>query len=1048
VSAQQSATPETHQDDDPLSALRTRIADYGATGQSQLILGAKPLNEADAALAAVDWADTDAGADAASTAEVTAALLAIFHRQRAGLLDGADRIRELGMAAAPLIVARGAGADGVEQPSFPVKLSRAWHGVGMRLLGYAERTAEPDTAVKAVRALQNCVAQTGTHDLDRADYISNLGAAYSCYFEYTGDRIALTAAIGAYRRARALAAAGQENYPVYCSNLGAALMERFELSGYDADLDEAIDAQSTAVAATRTSPERAFYLSNLGASHTTRFERTGDAESLDLAIEALQRAVAESPADDPDLATREANLGRVRVRRYEQTADTDTLFAAIASLGAAAEATEPGDPDYPPRLSNLAGAFIYLFERTGDLDSLDMAIEALQEATSRPHRLRATHLTNLGTAHQRRFNKTRDPASADAAIATYAQALRGTPPGDPSRAGLLSNLGNARLRRGRPGDLEQAIAELDMSVRTAPADDPDRTMFLANRADALAARFERGGDTADLAAALRDYTDAADGPSPALNRARAALSRGRLAASVDPGRGDALDGFAQAIGLIDQVIWRGLSRLDGERLLREFAGAASDAAACAIAVGDVELAVELLEQGRGVLLGQALDTHASYDTLLKNHSVRAAELADRFVRLQHALERPELPRSLSEPRVNTAVLADGERFIALARERDEVLAAIRKLPGYADFPRARALDAAAVAAEGPVVAVNVSRYRCDALAITPTGVELIELPRLTADQTARVAKRFLRLVRRIRALPQLSPAEHRRTEGGLREILAWLWDTVAGPVLDQLGLERSEERWPRLWWCPTGALGLLPLHCAQRYDPTLLADDGVMDRVAASYTPTVRALLVGRARPAAGPETRGLLAVAMPRTPGKPLLRGTEAEIAAVGETLIPAETLLSDAATTPSVTAGLRDHRWLHYIGHSAQNLRDPGAAALFLHDRALTMREIAALHLEHAEFAYLSSCESTLGAIALPDEALHLAGALVMAGYRQVIATSWSIRDDAAVHIAGAVYRGLAPGGIFDPAGVGVVLHRTLREIRATQPLLVSAAYSHTGP
>jgi tetratricopeptide (TPR) repeat protein len=1047
----------------PVSALRARVLDYTTTGQPHRILGAESLTAADAALAALDWSALARGTDASGDFWSTVVLIAAFHRHRAALLSGPEQLDEQLMAGDLLAAAHSTAPGGMSEAlershaagfpaqSRPARLSRAWYGLGVRVLDHAERTTDPDTVARAAHLFQHCEPAARPGDPHRAVYACNLGTAYMRYFEYTGDRVALTAAVGAFRCARDLTPIGHRNHPAYCSNLGAALAERFDASDRAADLDEAIDAQTTAVDAARGHPDQAFYLSNLGASYTTRFERTADADSLDRAIEALQAAVAATGPDDPDLATREANLGRVRLCRYEQTADTDTLFAAIAALGAAAGATEPGDPDYPPRLSNLAGAFIHLSDRTGDVTSLDLAIEALEEATARPHRLRATHLTNLGTAHQRRARKTGDPASADAAIEAYEQGLGLTAPDDPDRAGRLSNLGNSHLRRAGAGDLERALARLDEAVQAVPADHPDRTAFLTNRADAYAARFTRHADTADLAAALRDYRDAADGPAPALSRARAALRAGRLAASVDPGRNEALDGFAQAIDLVDQVVWRGLSRLDAERLLREFSGAASDAAACAIARGGrdnagggPEQALELLERGRGILLGQSLDTRAAYDTLRAEHP----GLAQRFATVQQALERPELTRSLSEPHPTTAAMADGERFVALAREREEILAAIQKLPGYGGFPRADPVDGPKAAAAGPVVVVNVSRYRCDALAVTAAGVELIELPRLTADGTARVADGFLKLVRRIRVVSELSPAERRRLESRLREILAWLWDTIAKPVLDHLGLGRRAGQWPRLWWCPTGRLALLPLHCAQRYDPALLTDDGVMDRVAASYTPTLRALVSGRIRLSPDTAADGLLAVAMAQTPGKPSLPGTAAELKAVGATLTPADTLAAERATKHAVISRLREHRWLHYIGHSAQNLQDPGGGALFLQDGPLTMREIAAIHLEHAEFAFLSSCESTLGTTVLPDEMLHLAGALGMAGYRHVIATSWSIRDDMAPRVAGEIYRRLTEGGVFDPAEAGTALHRTLRQIMATQPLLVSAAYSHTGP
>ncbi|MFD8818843.1 hypothetical protein ACFV23_47025, partial [Streptomyces sp. NPDC059627] len=98
-------------------------------------------------------------------------------------------------------------------------------------------------------------------------------------------------------------------------------------------------------------------------------------------------------------------------------------------------------------------------------------------------------------------------------------------------------------------------------------------------------------------------------------RARAALYRGRLAAAVDPRRADAVDGYRDAVGLLEALAWFGLGRLDQERLLREFSGVAGEAAACAIEQGRHELALELLEQGRGVLLAQAVGGRGGHDLL-------------------------------------------------------------------------------------------------------------------------------------------------------------------------------------------------------------------------------------------------------------------------------------------------------------------------------------------------------------------------------------------------------------------------------------------------
>ena len=81
------------------------------------------------------------------------------------------------------------------------------------------------------------------------------------------------------------------------------------------------------------------------------------------------------------------------------------------------------------------------------------------------------------------------------------------------------------------------------------------------------------------------------------------------------------------------MTWRGLSRTDQERQLSEFSGVSSDAAAAPIGTGHPELAVELLEQGRTVLLSQLLDTRSD---LTAPHETWP-DLAGRFAEIRAAL---------------------------------------------------------------------------------------------------------------------------------------------------------------------------------------------------------------------------------------------------------------------------------------------------------------------------------------------------------------------------------------------------------------------------
>ena len=99
----------------------------------------------------------------------------------------------------------------------------------------------------------------------------------------------------------------------------------------------------------------------------------------------------------------------------------------------------------------------------------------------------------------------------------------------------------------------------------------------------------------------------------------------------------------------------------------------------------------------------------------------------------------------------------------------------------------------------------------------------------------------------------------RDLEATLSQVLEWLWDTVAEPVLAALGFDDAPEEgqpWPRLWWCPTGLLTLFPLHAAGYHGTADGHARSVLDRVVSSYTPE-------RSRHWPGPTARAR----RPRTP-------------------------------------------------------------------------------------------------------------------------------------------------------------------------------------
>ena len=240
--------------------------------------------------------------------------------------------------------------------------------------------------------------------------------------------------------------------------------------------------------------------------------------------------------------------------------------------------------------------------------------------------------------------------------------------------------------------------------------------------------------------------------------------------------------------------------------------------------------------------------------------------------------------------------------------------------------------------------------------------------------------------------PQVGSDERIGAQDTLSAVLEWLWDVAAGPILDKLGYQhtpatKDKEAWPRVWWVPSGLLGLLPLHAAG-YHRRPPGPNGnrrtVMDRVISSYTPTVRALGYAREATTASAPTERALIVAMPTTPGIDSPLYYVADEAELVRQRLPGATLLIEnppatahLPTKATVLAHLGACAIAHFACHGHSHPSDPSQSLLLLHDHdtdPLTVASLAPIRLDHARLAYLSACRTAFSsATKLIDEAIH---------------------------------------------------------------------------
>ena len=152
----------------------------------------------------------------------------------------------------------------------------------------------------------------------------------------------------------------------------------------------------------------------------------------------------------------------------------------------------------------------------------------------------------------------------------------------------------------------------------------------------------------------------------------------------------------------------------------------------------------------------------------------------------------------------------------------------------------------------------MSGFGSHALILTGGGVlDPVPLPGLTPETVYDQVLAFLGALDDAWS-PAAGAGGRAAAEQRLGDTLGWLWEALAGPVLDRLGITGPPgdgQPWPRLWWCVSGLLSFLPVHAAGHHHTRAdAAPATVIDRVISSYTPTLRALTHAR-RP--GPATAG-----------------------------------------------------------------------------------------------------------------------------------------------------------------------------------------------
>jgi hypothetical protein len=899
----------------------------------------------------------------------------------------------------------------------------------------------------------------------RAMLLNTVSQLYERRFEKTRRAADVDEAIRMGQESISLIPPASSERAIALSNLSRRFHVRYRYKDSVSDIDKAVETAREAVSLGQTKPSvRAVCLSSLSASLSSRYKRTRETDDINEAISRADESWRLQTNSTPtDKASSLNDLAAAYYCRYVVKEELSDVNEAIEWARQAVALSPEGSAMKLDSLQILQLALSKMVSRTGEKKDRDAAAQVVQKVLSssrdEEELTKAFGLMGSSWLLQHQYDDTGNKSDLDKAIEAAREAVRLTPQDDPFYAAAARSLAGRLIRRHETTDAEADLQSAIQCLKQA------RTLILEDDSDILslfydlATALERTGKKDDRNKAIDLFRKASRNPCGLpLNRIECA--RGAIATLVnlggEAGWAEARTLAEEALKLVPLLCRRYMSHQDQLWAMTQVSGLVAQAASLSIHAGDAKKAVQQLEFGRGLILGYSIDDDSDLSGLQRDNE----DLARRYdcLRLKIDEELLEdyrtaaLPETLTNEDTTGApeqLIAEARQQIArkLAKERREnldkmetIVEEIRRVKGYEQFLMPPDIsELKSLAAEGPIVIVNFSEIRADAIIITIKEMKALELD-LKLEEAPFLIKEKFRAYRSISG-----------RHGNSRDIAlvhnndrpsnqySWLWGSCVKPVLDELEqmgfVSSASGQRPRVWWIGSGMASSLPFHAAG-VDFRSTSSENTLGRISPSYTPTIKALAHSRLRafksigdpPRDNDNIGSVLLVTMPTTCGYNDLPGVDKERDAIKRAcngFFDVEELR--LPTAEDVLRKLDQSSIVHFACHGASDPRNPYGSHLLLQKRGnkdgkmaldkLTVSAISKVTTARNRsrwIAFLSACSTAeIKATRLADEGLHLASAFQLCGFSHVIGALWPVNDKACARIAEKFYDELTKCG-----------------------------------
>jgi tetratricopeptide (TPR) repeat protein len=911
-----------------------------------------------------------------------------------------------------------------------------------------ELTRNLEDLVEATVSADKSLSIVGTDEAGRGDCEWVSGKIRRRWYDEDQKKNILQEAIDIFKVAIELLPKASSSRYLALNDLGNAYIMMFNYEAQSVHLENGIASYRESLASIKelknniSHDDILMINSSLGFAMLQRYLFLKSEGDLNSSISYYQRSLTSINSTHRRYAMRAGNLSYVLQLQFTLRKDPKLLTESQNLLTSVINGPLPLTPIFTNWLeTHLGNAFIRVEETAHTLSTVNNAIEHYDVALTEPDvplAYRSTTMSNRAIALKVKADITGLTEDFEASVKAFAELGDLISEDDPLSTTVTFNLGTLYLGRyeGQMGPDRNSYGIKSLNCFSMTAQD--------TRAD------------------------------PGL-RIGAASTAAMLAYEIEKDYSRARDFICMSIQLLPETILLHESRLVQLEFVRKFHYVPSSAAAISIAAGDsATMALNRLEGSRATIWDRLFGLKTPLDALRAVNE----ELADKFQSLQTRLSSrvadTDKPTALTDP---GSILPKDEARMGRQKDAEDyrkLLIEIRNIDGMSDFlkPPNDSIQLQNYAKEAPIIFINASRYRTDAIVITKDKVLAIPLPNFDMNTITEQAYSYYYALDLLSAssVDSVSQAYQK-----YKSVTRWLWYSAVKPILESIDFSKYPKGLAgkhRVYWASTGWANVFPIHAAGDYEKPRDANQPacVHDLVVSLYTTSLKSLTFIRqnavrlsiAKSAVNSQ-KGII-VTMASTPGldEDHNLNVEGESKAFEKHISPLMTV--QPLPTPGskeVKAALETCTIAHFACHASADRVDPSKSALLLQDRlradgrvkdppTFCVRTLLNLDLKHCQIVYLSACETGANRdIGLRDEGIHLASGFHMAGVPHVISTLWRVDDTTSTRLANLFYGYLrGTGKELDYENSADALHLAIGELRDEVEPMLWGPFVYSGP